>query len=224
LEKRIIKIEKELICEIVIPDYPDKVLISNKINPKYYKSQTSTSRGVKATKKFYEKNTLKKNVLGKEVVISTSRLKPNFKFDEKGYLIDLTTNEKIISNIYKVGKPNYFVINFQPIYNQFIQYEARNNIVLKLSKIFKPYIENINVINEFPISIDKFIISPEMPIDVDNKFALYTKVITDLLVKEGKVPDDKALFINDNGRGKWIKSENKNDMVIRIYKSDNNIK
>lgn len=211
---------KELICEIIVPDYPDKVLVSNKINPKYYKSQTSTSRGVKATKKFYNKDTLRLNSLGKEVIISTSTLKPNFKFDDRGYLWDLTTNERIISNIYKVGKPNYFVINFQPIYNQYLQYEARNNIVIKLSNIFKPYIEKMCIIYEFPIKIDKFILSPEMPIDVDNKFALYTKVITDLMVKEGKIPNDKAEFINDNGRGKWIKSLDRNDMIIRIYKSN----
>lgn len=210
----------ELICEIIVPNYPDKILTSNKVNPKYYKSFTSTVRGVKATKKFYEPNSLRKNLKGKDIVVSTSKLKPNFKFDEKGYLIDLTTNERIISNIYKVGKPNYFVVNFQPIYNQFLQYEARNAIVIKLSNIFKPYITPMNIITEFPIRIDKFILSPEMPIDVDNKFALYTKVITDLLVKEGKIPNDKAEFINDNGRGKWIKTLDRNDMIIRIYKSD----
>lgn len=214
---------KELICEIIIPNYPDKVLVSNKINPKYYKSQISTVRGVKATKSFYQKNSLRLNSKGKEIVISTSELKPDFKFDEKGYLINLITNEKIISNIYKVGKPNYFVINFQPIYNQFLQYEARNNIVIKLSKIFEPFIKNIQNITEFPIRIDKFILSSEMPIDVDNKFALYTKVITDLLVKEGKIPNDKSEFINDNGRGKWIKSENRSDMIIKIYKSNNEL-
>jgi hypothetical protein len=214
---------QELICEIVVPNYPDKVLVANKTNPKYYKSLTSTIRGVKATKSYFIKDTLGTNIKNKEIVLSTSKLKPEFKFDDRGYLIDLTTNERIISNIYKVGKPNYFVINFQPIYNQHLQYEARNNIVIKLSNIFKPYIEVIDNIVDFPIRIDKFILSSEMPIDVDNKFALYTKVITDLLVKEGKIPNDKANYINDNGRGKWIYSETRNDMVIKIYKSDNEL-
>ena len=62
-----------------------------------------------------------------------------------------------------------------------------------------------------------------MVVDCSNKGVIYTKILEDLLVEYGVLPDDKSEYINDTGRCKWIKVTNEDDirMVIRVSKSNN---
>lgn len=61
-----------------------------------------------------------------------------------------------------------------------------------------------------------------MPVDIDNKGVVYTKVINDLLKELKIIPDDKVEYISCSGTVKFIKVDKEEDikMVINIYKSD----
>lgn len=194
--------------EIIIP-YLDKLLISKKMNPKYY----SYTKGV-----------------GRKLVEPDSRIDLKVReglygMDAKDFVLD-ENGEKIVSNIRTVGKPRYWVVNFQDLYNGKVNTFGRNARMNLLKEAIWQAIkhEDLNQlvkINEYPIKIELFIYTEEMPIDVDNKGAIYHKAFQDLLTSLKIITDDSSEFINDTGRTKWIKS-NLNQMKFVISKSDFN--
>jgi hypothetical protein len=200
---------EQLLHEIEIVDYPSKIQLSSSRRAVYFIE--SKHRG-KLPKKYAE--------------------------DQKyqwlnGFLHNTETEEKVIKNSKSVGTPKFWSVNFQAIWNQQIKYQQRANITRKLKDIFKPHIEVLEPITEYPIRVELFLFDQEMPVDVDNKGVVFTKVITDLLVNTNKgesdnkkiIEDDSSEYINDIGRCKWIKiSENeKPKMIIRIWKSNNQL-
>lgn len=195
--------------EIIIP-YIDKLLISKKMNPKYY----SYIKGV-----------------GKKVVeiggrIDTKVVKGLYTIDSKSYILDETGN-KIVSNIRTVGKPRYWVVNNQDLYNGKVNKFGRNARMHQLKEAIYQAIKwsNISTIEPirnpeyYPIKIELFIYTQEMPVDVDNKGVIYHKAFQDLIRDLKVIPDDKSEFINDTGRTKWIKSD-LNQMKFVISKSN----
>jgi len=192
----------KLLREIVIPDYPSKVMIAKKRATLYYK------KGV--TKKPIPKS------------YDPERHPDKYGWNKKGYLIDLSTNDRVTRNPRSAGTPRYWVVNFQDIWNQALQYSARGLRIDSLKKIFKPYIKPVKKITNFPLRIEIFLYDTEMRVDVDNKGVIYTKVITDLLTRENKIPDDSSEYINDTGRCKFIKvkEESERKMVVKIWQSN----
>ena len=190
-------IEKETIYEIVIPNYPSKIKLSEKQRPKYY----IKGKGKDVPKKYQnDRYAYQKNIL-----------------------TDIVTGEKVIANPRLAGTPKMWSVNFQAIWNQQIKYQSRAMITNKLKDIFAPFIKDLNPIKEFPIQFEIFIFDIDMVVDISNKGVIYTKIIEDLLTEYKVIPDDKAEFINDTGRCKWIKvnTEDEIHMVVRINKSDN---
>lgn len=195
----------DLIHEIIIPDYPDKIKLSDSRRPTYFVKNKSS----KIPKKYQNENYGWVNE----------------------FLVDKRTGEKVIRNSKSVGTPRYWSVNFQAIWNGQIKHQNRASITSKLKDVFRPYIEELDIITQYPIKIEIFLHDVEMPIDVDNKGVVYTKIITDLLVNTNKgmddnksiIPDDSSAYVNDTGRCKWVKVNNYNDikMVIRIWKSNN---
>jgi hypothetical protein len=192
--------------EITIP-YIDKLLISKKMNPKYY----SIVKGV-----------------GRKLYVENSRIHAKlsnntYKVDDKNFILD-ENGEKIIANKRTVGKPRYWVVNFQDLYNGKVNKFGRNARMDLLKEAIWQAIKTkdsnqLIKINEYPIKIELFIYTEEMPVDVDNKGAIYHKAFQDLLTSLKIITDDSSSYINDTGRTKWIKS-NLNQMKFRISKSD----
>jgi hypothetical protein len=194
----------ELLVNIIVPDYPDKVQVAAARRAIYYVSPTSTKKGRKA--------------------IPKSFLNPEkYFFNADGVLYNKRTEEPQLANPKSAGQPRYWVVNFQDIYNQNLGKQARAGHVNKLKDLFRPFIVPINPITQFPIEISFLIYDTTCPVDVSNRGAVYTKVIEDLLVKEGKMPDDSIDYVNCSGRIKFIKVEDVREkrMEIRINKSDN---
>jgi hypothetical protein len=201
--------KKDLIYEIIIPDYPSKIKLSDSRRAIYYHK---SKHRMKLPKKYQS---------------------GRYTWGNDGYLYDIedSDNKKIIKNSKSAGTPRYWAVNFQAIWNQQIKHQARASVTNKLKDIFRPYLKDLDIITEYPIKMELFLHDVEMPIDVDNKGVVYTKVITDLLVNTNKgeddnrsiIPDDSSTYVNDTGRCKWVKVNNYKDikMVIRIWKSNN---
>lgn len=196
---------KDLIVNLVIPDYPDKVLIAKSRRPVYYVLSSSKVRGRVDIPKSYLTNTNK------------------YSFNTEGVLINNTTGEPQLANPQTAGKPRYWVVNFQDIWNQKLSKQSRAVKIDKLKHVLRPYIKTVPKIVSFPLRLEIYIYDIECPVDVSNKGAIYTKVVEDLLVNENVIPDDSAEYINCSGKVKFVKIDDSKDrkMEIRIYRSDN---
>lgn len=194
----------KLIIKLVIPDYPDKVMTAKARRPIYYVSDTSKVRGRK---------TIPKSYLNPE----------KYYFSNEGVLMSSKTNEPHLANPQTAGKPRYWVVNFQDIWNQNLAKQDRAMKVDKLKNFLRPYIKTITKIEQFPIEISTILYDKECPVDISNRGAIYTKVIEDLLVKEGIIPDDSIEYVNCSGRIKFIQEDDEKQkrMEIKIYNSDN---
>lgn len=192
----------KLLSEVHIPNYPSKIKVSEARRARYYiKGKTKK----KVPKKY-------------DPTIHPTK----FFWDSKGYLIEKSTGERVIANPRSVGTPRYWVVNFQDIWNQNLVHSNRAHIINILKDELRPYIKTVKRITEFPIRFEIFLYDIEMRVDVSNKGVVYTKVIEDLLVAEGKIPDDNSTYINDTGRCKFVKinKESERKMVIKIWESN----
>lgn len=194
----------KIIRLISIPQYPDRVMVAKARRPVYYVSSESRVRG---------KTNIPPSFLTNE----------RYQFSPDGVLVDTRTGDPKLANPQTAGQPRYWVVNFQDIWNQNITKQDRAVKVDKLKAILRPYISRMKVIKAFPVELNIVLYDTVMPVDISNRGAIYTKVVEDLLVGEGKIPDDKVAYINCSGRTKYVCVEDPKDkrMEIRILKSDN---
>lgn len=191
---------------IIRMPYIDRITVAQKIRAKYF------------NKKDYKPFNIYGKELGSRRTKGLEDLK--LKWNEAGYLVDSITEERIIANPIKAGKERSWVINFQDIYNNRIREHVRNNYINKLKELLTPWVEEIPVITEFPLKIEFFIYSVEMPIDVGNKGPVYYKVFEDIL-KINKIPDDSSEYIRDTGRCVWTPTpKHKERMEFHISKTE----
>lgn len=189
-----IKFNKQLLHTIEIVPYPDKVLLSKVRRPVYYNIKNATKTQLdKVGAKFY--------------------------FNEKQLLINGDTLQPIVKNKRTVGKPRYWKVNFQQIWNQAITKQARANIIHKLEDLVRPSISKCPVINVFPLAVELIIYDTGIRQDVHNRGVVYHKVFADLLQQLGKIPNDTSEYINEAGRTVFIKVENESEvrMFYNIY-------
>lgn len=188
----------QLLREIVIPNYPDRIRIAERRRPVYY----------------YRGRKMPKRCENREV----------YGFDSKSRVIRLDTGELVIANRL-VGQPRDWLVNFQDIWNGGVSGSARNNHISKLKDALRSFIQSIEPLHEryYPVRIEIIIFDVEMRVDVSNKGVIYTKVIEDLLVREGKLIDDTSEYVNDSGRIKYVKVDTVEErkMIVRIYSSSN---
>lgn len=184
--------KEKLICSLEIVPYPDKVLLSKERRPVYYTKKDAPKR--------YIGN-------------------PRYYFNNNGVLIDASTLKPIVKNSRTAGKPRYWNVNFQSIWNGAMHQHARANISNKLSDMVRPSLDKCPVITQFPLRIELVICDILSKQDIDNKGVVYHKVFADTLKKLGKIPDDSVEYINDTGRTIFIKVDNTEDigMYYNIY-------
>lgn len=192
-----------LIQKIVIPNYPDELLMANSMRPKYYIAEWSVAKG--------EKN-IPKSFLNEE----------KYYFSDKGILMNRSTGLPQLKNSKSVGKPRMWKVNFQDIWNQSITRMARAIRTEKLKEIFRSYIEQFNIITEFPIEVSIILYNTGFKIDTSNKGVIYIKIIEDLLQELKKIPNDSINYVNCSGRTKCILVENKEEIRMEIYINKSN--
>lgn len=189
-----------LLQTIEIPDYPDKILISKARRPVYYVQKGKGLRGKEEIPKSYKTEA--------------------YTFKD-GFLVKKATQDKVLANPRTAGTARYWVVNFQEIWNGRVSGAGRAAKIEKIKEALRPYISKVIPIAHYPVRIEIELCNTQFNIDASNKGVIYTKVIEDLLVSEGKLVDDSPAYVNDTGRIKLtiVQTEAERKMIVRIYKS-----
>ena len=179
------------VWKIVIPNYEDKIPISQRRRAKYYKKSDYTQGKI-------PKKHLKNIQSG------------FYYFNTAGYLVDSNKN-RIIANPLVAGKPKYWTINGQRIYDGSLHYTARYKVARWMHRYLGEYIDQIPkiVIPEgcyLRIWIDMYKPADKLNWDCDNQWP-WTKWFLDTLVEKGKIPEDSVEFVRSAGQITYILSD-----------------
>ena len=179
------------VWKIVIPNYEDKIPISQRRRAKYYKKSDYTQGRI-------PKKHLKNIQSG------------FYYFNSTGYLVDSNKN-RIIANPLVAGKPKYWTINGQRIYDGSLHYTARSKVAKWMHRYLGEYIDQIPkiVIPEgcyLRIWIDMYKPADKLNWDCDNQWP-WTKWFLDTLVEKGKIPEDSVEFVRSAGQITYIPSD-----------------
>jgi len=145
-----------------------------------------------------------------------------YEFDHKGRLVT-PDGTPIMRNARTVNTPRVKKINGQEFYSGITRPIIRVKIVNGIKDSFRPYLKEMPKIKSFPIKIhcEFHDIPGRADWDLDNKW-IYCKVFQDLLVQEGKLPDDNIKFVSQAAAMEYYPVENEEDrkLVFHIM-SDN---
>jgi hypothetical protein len=167
--------KKTLVGQVVFgTDYPNKIEVAKKQKAKYYT--------VKNTPQKYLKNP------------------DRYTYNDDGYLVDMVTKTKVIKNR-NAGKPRYWNVNFQHIWNQSVARVQRAQYTHKLEEcVREDFKKQLSKITKFPICTELVIRDMEMSTDVHNKGVIYHKIFNDLLKELNIIPDDNSSYVNEAGK------------------------
>jgi len=140
------------------------------------------------------------------------------------FLIDLQTNEKVVSNASHVGAKNIKNINGQDIYNGNVAQHDRNKLMGVIHSQFKSIIKHITPITRFPIRIDVYLhdtiidteFSNGQDWDMDNRFFPYGKALADVLKKEKIIPEDNRYYITEPPHAIFVPVEDTEDRKLEV--------
>tara|TARA_R100001530_G_scaffold134565_1_gene109681 strand:- start:554 stop:1138 length:585 start_codon:yes stop_codon:yes gene_type:complete len=179
------------VWKIVIPNYIDKVPISQRRRTKYYRKNESTIASL--AKKYKDGITSGK-----------------YYWDNKGYLIDFSKN-RVVANPMSAGTPKYWTINGQRLYDGTLHYAVRAKVSRFMHIYLKDFIEEIPTIKLNDIEKIRVWIDMYRPIgtgnwDVDNQW-VWTKWFLDTLVEHEKIPGDHVKYVTSAGQITFIESD-----------------
>lgn len=192
--------------EIIIPNYPIEVVLSQKQRAKYFKRNIHgvfTENGKQKGKELF-----KKYLKDKNVAAIYNNLNDDVELDRvEQRLINSKTKEPIISNPSKSGTPRTEYINFNKIWaggQSMVFY--RNKAEEQINQYCADYFVDIPPINRklYPLHIIIEIHSPvkgngnkdwnTQTWDDFNLYAIYHKVLCDMLVKNNIIIDDDRMY------------------------------
>jgi|15BtaG_2_1085339.scaffolds.fasta_scaffold00010_19 hypothetical protein len=178
------------IWKLTIPNYEDKVPISQKRRAKYFKQNESKPR-------------LPKKHLSK---IQSG----HFKYDKLGYLVDENKN-RVLANPIVAGTPRYWTINGQRIYDGSLHYTARSKVARWMHGYLGAYISKLPALHipegcYLRVWIDMYKPADNQNWDCDNQWP-WTKWFLDTLVEHKKIPEDNVQYIRSSGQITYIPSD-----------------
>jgi hypothetical protein len=159
-------------------------------------------------------------------------------FGKRKFLVDISTNERVLANPRAAGTARIITINGQKIYNGEVSRHIRNKVLSEIKNSFAPYLEKLKDITEFPVRIEMevhdVIREPHSKSlwDLDNRAWPYIKAFQDCLTgnkdKKGKfrskviIEDDNILYITQPPVPKFIPIENEEErkLVFTIRKEE----
>ncbi len=219
----------ELLCEVTIPNYIRRILISQSRNIKYYEKGKKKRPDGKFKAPAYDYLPFEVTRLGKKVTVY--------------FLANVKTKERVIANPRSAGTPKYKVINGQDLHRLTLMDYDRIKIINAIKKQMIEYVDKLEPIKKFPIRIlceihdtieDEYqATNPDW--DVDNRFLFYGKVFQDTLsgsklIVNSKVqtttkqiiPDDHRGFITQSPTPLFVPIENGEErkLVFKIYHDD----
>jgi len=189
---------KEFKFELVLDNYPLTAISSNSKRPKYYSSTPGRGRVNKLPKKME---------------------KEGYSIDIEGYYLDKTM-QRVVSNTKTVGKPGTIPINAQVFYvGKPFQRMIIKNFV---QEYLDPFVAKMPVI-DYPLYMESEVhamYQHRLP-DMNNIGYVWDKILTDVMVKHGKIVDDSPLYLTRPGSAPLycpVDTEEERKIVIRFYK------
>ena len=189
---------KEFKFELVLDNYPLTAISSNSKRPKYYSSTPGRGRVNKLPKKME---------------------KEGYSIDIEGYYLDKTM-QRVVANTKTVGKPGTIPINAQVFYvGKPFQRMIIKNFV---QEYLDPFVAQMPVI-DYPLYMESEIhamYQHRLP-DMNNIGYVWDKILTDVMVKHGKIVDDSPLYLTRPGSAPLycpVETEEERKIVIRFYK------
>lgn len=221
------------IYRVEIPQHIRKVQLSAKQRPKYFEWNGDSIKGknLKVPVKFFNKDQERQH----NVLIEHLKNKYFIGIVDKGKLTKLTRDPNLLPNrvsmmqtkiIYRlylevddtifipvltnpktVNTPRNYLIKGQDIYNGYLREHMRGTVMDAIKECYKPYIENLPVINSYPVRIeceihdtiknyyDKTKEGVGQRWDIDNYAYCYLKAFPDIMVKLGKLKDDDRMHL-----------------------------
>jgi len=189
--------ERILLDSVTIDDFSEYIKISKKIMSKpYYKN----------------KSRIPKKYQGED-----------FGFDKRNRLINLKTGEVLTSNSKTVGKPRYFKVNGQDLYNGRVNPMMRFGLVEKIHNYIDPYLSKIELpkdLDYYPLTIELLFYvhdKGKLSVDNDNKW-LWCKVVRDSLTTQKIWVDDNNQVVNrDEFETIFIGDDESQKLIVNIY-------
>ena len=190
---------------VEIPNYIRDIKLSNARLRKYYEK----GKALPKAKKYLDDSVYEWKV---------------FK-DNREFLTEIETGERVISNPRSAGTPRILRINGQKLYNGEITKHLRNKVLSSIKSQFSKYINTLEVIDadQYPLKLtleihDTIHAEGSSSLwDADNRSWPYIKAFQDCLTgntdKEGKrrnkqiIPDDNILFITGPPATRFIPIE-----------------
>jgi hypothetical protein len=189
---------KELKFELVLDNYPTTAISSNSKRAKYYSSTPGRGRIHKLPKKME---------------------KEGYSIDIEGFYLNKMM-QRVVSNTKTVGKPGTIPINAQVFYvGKPFQRMIIKNFV---EEYLNPFVSKMPVIN-YPLYMESevhAIYQHRLP-DMNNIGYVWDKILTDVMVKQGKIVDDSPLYLTKPGSAPLyypVETEEERKIVFRFYK------
>lgn len=189
---------KEFKFELVLDNYPLTAISSNSKRPKYYSSLPGRGRVNKLPKKME---------------------KEGYSIDIEGYYLDKTM-QRVVANTKTVGKPGTIPINAQVFYvGKPFQRMIIKNFV---QEYLDPFVAEMPVI-DYPLYMESEVhamYQHRLP-DMNNIGYVWDKILTDVMVKHGKIVDDSPLYLTRPGSAPLycpVETDEERKIVIRFYK------
>lgn len=205
--------QKELLYEIIMPNFPRTVRLSESRRAKYFKPQDKLSLkylqkeiwkapkdiNIDLNEVYYigqdnkgNYHKLDKNFIWKDHKLSTKRIEKR--------LYDCVLNDYVVKNSSVAGTPNDEIINGQKFYNGDYHPQVRSKIMDAIHEYMIPFLEGITPLasNSYPLVINGFMydkgesceISKGKIWDVGNRQNPYNKAFEDMLQKCGVIKQD----------------------------------
>ncbi len=177
------------VWKIVIPNYIDKVPISQRRRTKYHKK---TKQGI-LSKKY--KDGIKSG---------------KYYWDNQGYLIDNNKN-RIVANPIAAGTPKFWTINGQRLYDGTLHYAVRAKVSRFMHEYIREFIQEIPSIKlgtaeKIRVWIDMYRPKGNGLWDVDNQW-VWTQWFLDTLVDSGNMPEASVNCVVTAGEITFIDSD-----------------
>ena len=170
--------ERIQICEVVIPNFIDKIAISKQRRATYYRVG---------------------DLIPQKYHIDRYKFIPK----EDGILTDMSTMDKVIKNSLSAGKPRYWSIAGNDVLSG-IDHNLRSKVFKELKKYFYEHFREVPHITEnlYPLEIGITFFDMVGDYDLDNLVIVYRKCLTDALC--GNVEFNKTETGRFNKKGEAI--------------------
>lgn len=148
----------------------------------------------------------------------------DFEFNDKGVLVD-DKGIPIIKNPATAGTPRLKKINGQEIYSGRMHPRVRAKVIAEMKTFFRPFFDDIDPVTEEELPV-KIAIEMHTPLgngmwDLDNLW-VYTKVLQDVIVDKGILPDDNVQYITNSGENQFVPTDTDEERKIIVTIVSNN--